>query len=77
VDGEMKRLKKYLTFEVDIATTIKDKMVDTNLWQKNKLRKFATLLRIPRLHHEYIEKNGILDFIEYSQDIIRKEHNLK
>ena len=41
-------------------------MVNKNKEQEEKILKQETLLRIPRLHHEYIEKHGVLDFIEYS-----------
>ena len=41
------------------------------------MRKFATLLRIPRLHWDYIEKHGVDEFVDYCEDIVRKERALK
>lgn len=68
-------LKKFMTYEVDICTLIKDKMINENTWQAEKLKKFATLLRIPRLHFDYIEKHGINEFVNYCEDIVRRERN--
>ena len=51
-------------------------MIDTNKWQAEKLKKFATLLRIPRLHFEYIEKHGVNEFVAFCEDIVRKEKAL-
>jgi hypothetical protein len=34
------------------------------------MKQIAALLRIPRLHHNYIANNGIFDFIEKCEEII-------
>ena len=36
----------------------------SNAEKTQQLRKFAFLLRVPRLHHEYIERYGVDPFIE-------------
>lgn len=59
--------------EIRVNQAIKDKMISTNIEQAEKLKKFATILRIPRLHFEYIEKHGVFEFVEYCEDIIKKE----
>ena len=41
-----------------------------------KLKKFATIIRIPRLHFEYIEKYGVNEFVTYCEDIVRRERAL-
>ena len=41
-----------------------------------KLKKFATIIRIPRLHFDYIEKYGVNEFVTYCEDIVRRERAL-
>ena len=59
--------------EIKVCNAIKDKMISQNEFQAEKLRKFATLLRIPRLHFEYIEKHGVNEFVDYCEDIVKRE----
>ena len=35
------------------------------------MKQFATLLRIPRAHHKYINHYGAYDFIQKCEEIIR------
>lgn len=63
-------------YEIDVATIIKDKMITQNEIQEKKLKKFATLLRIPRLHFEYIEKHGVDEFVDFCEDIVKRERSL-
>jgi hypothetical protein len=60
-------------YEVEICTRIKDRVIEENTTQAAKLTKFATLLRIPRLHFEYIEKHGVNEFVEYCEKVVRRE----
>lgn len=62
-----------MTLEVKVCTAIKDKMLSENKWMAEKLRKFATIIRIPRLHFDYIEKYGINTFVDFCEDIVRRE----
>ena len=48
-------------------------MIETNKWQAEKLKHFATMLRIPRLHFDYIEKHGVDEFVDYCEDIVKRE----
>jgi len=41
------------------------------------LRKFAFVLKVPRLHHEYIERNGVDQFIQKFTKIISENEALK
>jgi len=36
-----------------------------------QMKQIATLLRIPRAHHAYINKYGTYDFIEKCEDVIK------
>lgn len=40
------------------------------------MKQFATQLRIPRLHFEYIEKHGVDEFVEFCEDIVRRERTI-
>ena len=65
-----------MSIEVDVATTLKDRLIDENIQMKTKLSKFATLLRIPRTHFEYIEKHGVDEFVDFCEQIVRTERSL-
>ena len=65
-----------MNYEITVNSLIKDKLIVQNEIFSQKLTKFATMLRIPRLHFEYIEKHGINEFIEYCEDIVRKERSI-
>jgi ERCC4-related helicase len=66
-----------MSHEVTICTLIKDKMVSENKWQAEKLIKFATMLRIPRYHFDYIEKYGVNEFVDYCEEVVRRERNMQ
>ena len=48
-----------------------------NKEKTNLLRQFAFVLKTPKLHHEYIERNGIDPFIEKFTKIIAENKALK
>lgn len=73
---ESKRTRDYMTHEINVCTAIKDKMLSENKWMAEKLRKFATIIRIPRMHFDYIEKHGANEFVEFCEDIVRRERAL-
>lgn len=56
-----------------MASAVTERLIRDNEVQAVKLRKFATLLRIPRLHWDYIEKHGVDEFVDYCEDIVRRE----
>lgn len=70
------QLKQYFEIEVNVSNTIRDSLVETNKWQSQKLRKFALLLRIPRLHFDYIEKHGVNKFVDFCEDIVKRERTM-
>lgn len=41
-----------------------------------KLKKFATIIKIPRLHFDYIEKYGVNEFVTYCEDIVKRERSI-
>ena len=51
-------------------------MLNENTQMGAKLRKFATIIKIPRLHFEYIEKHGVNEFVTYCEDIVKRERSL-
>tara|TARA_B110000285_G_C15118849_1_gene615847 strand:+ start:1101 stop:1421 length:321 start_codon:yes stop_codon:yes gene_type:complete len=65
-----------MSHEVEICTQIKDKMLNENQQMAVKLKKFATIIKIPRLHFEYIEKYGVNEFVTYCEDIVKRERSL-
>lgn len=75
--NDMRRMNQFLTLEIDVATTIKDMIIDQNKWQAEKLRKFGTLLRVPRIHFQYIEKHGIDEFVEFCEDVVKRERAIQ
>ena len=63
-ESEIERALGMLTLEINVATAIKDKIIHENRWQQEKLKKFATMLHIPRLHFQFIQENGIDKFVD-------------
>lgn len=53
------------------------KLLAENKWKSEKLRKFGTMLRVPRLHFDYIDKHGFNEFVDYCEDIVRRERALQ
>mmetsp|Transcript_17288 Transcript_17288/g.26674 ORF Transcript_17288/g.26674 Transcript_17288/m.26674 type:complete len:176 (+) Transcript_17288:254-781(+) len=76
-DKQLKQLREYMTIEINVAIAIKDKIINDNKFQQEKLKKFATLLAIPRLHFDYIEKHGVNQFVEFCEDIVKRERALQ
>ena len=56
-----------------VANAITEKMKEETEWQREKLRKFATILRVPRLHFDYIEKHGVDEFVEFCESVVKRE----
>jgi hypothetical protein len=72
-EAQIGRAVGLMNHEINVCTAIKDKMLGENKWQAEKLRKFATILRIPRLHFEYIEKHGIDEFVDFCEGVVKRE----
>lgn len=71
------QVRSYLTAEIDVNSLIVKKLLVENKWKTEKLRKFATMLRVPRLHFEYIGKHGFNEFVDYCEDIVKRERALQ
>ena len=41
------------------------------------MKQIATLLRIPRAHHQYITKYGAYDFIEKCEEIVDNNNKVR
>jgi len=63
-ESEIERALGLLTLEIDVCTAIKDKIIGERDWQQERLKKFATMLHIPRLHFDFILTNGIDKFVD-------------
>lgn len=70
-------VRSYLTAEIDVNSKIVEKLLAENKWKSEKLRKFGTMLRVPRLHFDYIDKHGYNEFVDYCEDIVRRERALQ
>ena len=35
------------------------------------------MLRIPRLHNQYIEKHGVNEFVDYCEDVVKRERAME
>lgn len=71
------QVRAYLTAEIDVNSLIVSKLLAENKWKSEKLRKFGTMLRIPRLHFDYIDKHGFNEFVDYCEDIVKRERALQ
>ena len=49
--------------EVHVLEQVLEKALEDNKDKTDLLRQFAFVLKVPRLHHEYIERNGVDPFI--------------
>ena len=50
--------------EVFVLEQVRDKALEDNREKTELLRQFAFVLKTPRLHHEYLEMNGVDPFIK-------------
>lgn len=67
----------FFTLEINVANAIAERMIGDVKAKDEKLRKFATILRVPRLHFEYIDKHGVDEFVKYAEDIVRRERAMQ
>ena len=63
--------------EVHCLEQLMERALADNVEKTNMLRKFAFVLKVPRMHHEYIERNGVDPFIEKFTKIISENQALK
>ena len=62
-----------LGLELKVTSEVTERLIKENKTQSDKLKKFATLLRIPRLHWKYIEKHGVDEFVDYCEDVVKRD----
>ena len=63
--------------EVYVLDGLLARALDDNRKKTDLLRQFAFVLKVPRMHHEYIERNGIDPFIERFTKLISENQALK
>lgn len=54
-----------------------ERALKDNREKTDHLRKFAFILKVPRMHHEYIERNGVDPFITQFTKLIAENQALK
>lgn len=66
-----------MSLEINICEAIKDKMLSENKGLIDKLKEFATILRIPRRHNKYIDDHGVDELIDFCEDVVKKERAIQ
>lgn len=72
-EKKVKEAVGFMTIEINVAETIKSKIEEECAWMREKLKKFAYYLRVPREHHKYLDENGVDEFVEYTESIVKRE----
>ena len=76
---QIEELKKMYTLESRVKDEIIAKLNEEKDSNKKMMKELATALKIPRLHHEWMKKNGTDEFVERCKRVIEahdKEHEL-
>lgn len=73
----LKQCKQIFAMEVLVLEKVLERALQDNREKTNLLRQFAFVLKTPRLHHEYIERNGVDPFIEKFTKLISENQALK
>lgn len=68
--NELKECKMIFSCEVEVLTAICRMQQEDVIKNRVSMKQIATLLRIPRAHHQYIMTYGAYDFIEKCEDIV-------
>lgn len=63
--------------EVCVLEEVIKKSLADSKEKTSMLRNFAFVLKVPRMHHEYIERNGVDHFIEKFTQILAENKALK
>ena len=74
---KLNQCKQIFTMEVHVLDKVLEKALSDNKEKTDLLRQFAFVLKTPRLHHEYIERNGIDPFIQKFTRLISENQALK
>ena len=62
--------KKIFSCEVEVLSQIVRMQQEDVIKNRVTMKQIATLLRIPRAHHKYVNTYGAFDFIEKCNEII-------
>jgi len=69
--------KQIFSLEVHVLEKVIERALSDNKEKTNLLRRFAFVLKVPRMHHEYLERNGVDPFIEKFTKLISENKALK
>ena len=75
-DETLKKCKQIFSMENLVLEKVLERALKDNVDKTNLLRQFAFVLKVPRMHQEYIERNGIDPFIEKFTQIISENKAL-
>ena len=76
-EATLTQCKSIFTMEVHVLEKVLEKALEDNKEKTNLLRQFAFVLKTPRMHHEYIERNGVDPFIEKFTKLMSENKALK
>lgn len=63
--------------EVHVLEQVLKKSLADSKEKTNLLRTFAFVLKVPRMHHEYIERNGVDPFVDQFTKVLAENKALK
>ena len=69
-ENKLALCKKIFSCEVEVLTAVVELQQEDVIKNRVKMKQFATLLRIPRAHHKYVDEHGAYDFIEKCNELI-------
>jgi hypothetical protein len=65
-------LKKLMSLEIGLLSHIVDRQQKEVITSRIRMKQMAVMIRIPRVHHQFILKNGVYDFIESCERIVEE-----
>ena len=71
------KCKKIFSSEVYVLEHLLKKALADNKQKTDLLRQFAFILKVPRMHHEYIQRNGVDPFITKFTQLISENETLR
>lgn len=82
--GQLEELKKVYSLESRVKDEVIVKLNEEKDSNKKMMRELATVLKIPRLHLEWMKKNGVDEFVDrckriietHDQEVYQWEHSL-
>jgi hypothetical protein len=68
--GQIEDLKKVYSLESRVKDEVIAKLNEEKDSNKKMMRELATALKVPRLHLEWMKKNGVDEFVDRCKKII-------